>query len=165
MRSNRGGLSSAVMHYLNWNSLDRSFYLFDTFCGFDPIVLTPEEQALNYMEKSQAAYSECYEQAKQNFSEFKNVIFVRGTIPNTLNQVDIPKVAYLSIDMNCVQPEIAAAHHFWPKLCVGGMILLDDYTYGTTRIQKQGFDQFAQEKNTLVLSLPTGQGLIIKSIP
>lgn len=160
---NKGGLSSAVMQYLDWNRQDRSFYLFDTFCGFDSTLLTQEEQDLNYMEKSQAAYSECYEQTKQNFSEFKNVSLIRGSVPQSLKQVEISKVAYLSIDMNCVQPELEAANFFWPKLVVGGMILLDDYAYGTTRIQKQGFDQFAEEKKCSVLSLPTGQGLIIKS--
>ena len=30
---NRGFLSSAIMEYLDWNSLDRGFYLLDTFAG------------------------------------------------------------------------------------------------------------------------------------
>ena len=30
---NKGFLSSAIMEYLDWNSLDRGFYLLDTFAG------------------------------------------------------------------------------------------------------------------------------------
>lgn len=159
---NRGVLSSCVMQYLNWNSLHRKFYLFDTFCGFDPSQLRKDEEALDYMQKSKAYYSECYNEVKQNFSEFNNVFLVRGSIPNTLTEVPIDQVAYLSIDMNCANPEIAAAEHFWPKLAHGAMILLDDYAYGTTAIQQGAFDAFAKEKGTHVLSLPTGQGLILK---
>ena len=161
---NKGSLSSSIMSYLDWNSLNRSFYLFDTFCGFDPQMLTSEESSLNYMEKSKAYYPDCYEEVKKNFSEFKNVHLIRGSVPATLTQVPISQVAYLSIDMNCARPEIEAAEYFWPKLVAGGMILLDDYAYGTSRIQQKAFDQFAASKNTHVLSLPTGQGLIIKSL-
>lgn len=160
---NRGFISSSVMRYLNWNSLNRNFYLFDTFCGFDPAALSLEEKELNYMKKSKDYYTDCYKEAEQNFSEFKNVTLVRGSVPSTLTQVEIPKISYLSIDMNCVNPEIAAANYFWPKIIPGGMILLDDYAYGLSAIQKSAFDQFAREKSVSILSLPTGQGLIIKS--
>jgi len=160
---NKGVISSSIMYYLNWNSLNRTFYLFDTFCGFDPAALTQEEKDLNYMEKSKSYYPDCYEEVKQNFIEFKNVTLVKGSVPSTFTQVDQPKVAYLSIDMNCVNPEIAAANYFWPKLVPGGMILLDDYAYGLSGLQKTAFDHFAKQKNISILSLPTGQGLMIKS--
>ena len=32
---NRGFLSSAIMEYLDWDSLNRTFYLMDTFSGID----------------------------------------------------------------------------------------------------------------------------------
>jgi len=159
---NKGFLSSAVMEHLNWNQLQRQFYLFDTFQGLDPKFLTQKEMEQNIMEKSRAYYRECYEEVKNNFSEFKNVHLIRGSIPSTLEHCEIDKVAYLSIDMNCVTPEIAAAEYFWPKLAVGAPIILDDYNYGPDTLQQEAFDQFAKEKGTQVLSLPTGQGLIIK---
>lgn len=160
---NKGVLSSCIMKYLNWNERNRNFYLFDTFCGLDETVLLEEEAALGLMEKSKVGYRECFEEVKQNFKEFKNVQFIRGTVPATLDQVEIPKVCYVSIDMNCANPEIAAAQRFWPKMTQGAMMLLDDYAYGISGIQKKAFDQFAKERNTQVLSLPTGQGLLIKS--
>jgi hypothetical protein len=160
---NRGFISSCIMRYLNWNNLKKSFYLFDTFCGLDASKLTEEEMGLNYMEGSKKGYKECFEEAKQNFSEFKNTHLIRGSVPDTLSDVSISKVAYLSIDMNCAKPEIAAAHHFWAKLSPGALIVLDDYAYKGFTTQKKAFDEFAKEKNLQILALPTGQGLIIKS--
>ncbi|MBS0623818.1 MAG: class I SAM-dependent methyltransferase [Verrucomicrobia bacterium] len=155
---NKGFLSSAIMQYLNWNSLDRQFYLFDTFCGFDSSLLNKEEAI---RAKNSKQYEDCYEIAKKNFKEFKNTHLIRGSVPSTLSQVQINKVAYLSIDMNCAAPEIAAAEYFWPKMAKGGLIILDDYAYVSMTPQKRAFDKFAKDHHTQILSLPTGQGLLI----
>jgi hypothetical protein len=64
--------------------------------------------------------------------------------------------------MNCVIPEIKAAEYFWDRMMSGGMILLDDYGWHGFEEQKKGFDKFAMERGVQVLTLPTGQGLIIK---
>ena len=59
--------------------------------------------------------------------------------------------------MNCSTPEVAAAHFFWERLVPGALMLLDDYAY---RHKVEG--RFAQAKTNNILSLPTGQGLLIK---
>ena len=100
--------------------------------------------------------------AKDNFKAFKNTTLVQGSIPESLADVQVKSIAYLSIDMNCYAPELAAANHFWESISKGGIILLDDYAYYGFEEQKKAFDDFAARKNRLVLSLPTGQGIIIK---
>jgi hypothetical protein len=142
--------------------LNKSFFLFDTFCGLDEKYVSQSEKEKGRMEMSKRDYSECYEEVKSNFSEFKNVHLVRGSIPETLTSVDISKVCYLSIDMNCAKPEIAAANYFWEKMVSGAIAILDDYAYVGYEDQKQAFDKFANDKGIKILSLPTGQGLYIK---
>ncbi|MCH9703406.1 MAG: TylF/MycF family methyltransferase, partial [Chlamydiae bacterium] len=74
-------------------------------------------------------------------------------------------VAYLSIDMNCALPEVAALEYFWPKLAPSAIVVLDDYAYDTfnsTHEQRKAIDSFAKSVNTAVVSLPTGQGMLIK---
>jgi hypothetical protein len=159
---NRGFLSSAIMNYLNWNSLNKKFFLFDTFCGIDPRYLNEAEKEQGRHEFSKNMYTECFEAAKVNFSEFKNVHLIRGTIPDTLLLPDISRVCFLSIDMNCAIPEIAAATYFWDKMVKGGWVLLDDYAYCGYNEQKKAFDNFARSKGIEILSLPTGQGLYRK---
>lgn len=159
---NRGIFSSSIMEYLDWNKLHKKYYLLDTFCGIDEDQLSKEEIALGRIEEGKAMYPECFEDVKKNFSEFKNVIIIKGSIPSTLRRVKAKKVCYLSIDLNNAKPEIAAIEFFWPKLVRGGIVLLDDYAYQGYYPQKRAFDKFAKKKKIEILSLPTGQGMIIK---
>jgi O-methyltransferase len=65
--------------------------------------------------------------------------------------------------MNIVAPEIAALRFFWDKLATGAVVLLDDYNFERHILQKQAMDEFAAEKGTMVIPLPTCQGMIIKT--
>ena len=72
------------------------------------------------------------------------------------------KIAYISIDMNCVQPEIAALEYFWPKMVTGGVVVHDDYGMSAFINQKIALDAFAESRGVKVLTMPTGQGLLFK---
>ena len=157
---NRGFYSRIIMEYINFAALkNSSFYLMDTFEGLAEKYISPEEKQLG---KIAGGYEQCYDIVKKEFAPFNNVVIVQGAIPETLEQVKSKKIAYLSIDMNCVIPEIKAAEYFWDDMMHGGLILLDDYGWHGFEEQKKGFDKFAAERGVQVLTLPTGQGLIIK---
>lgn len=156
----RGGFSRAVIEYTDFARLaEKKFYLLDTFAGFSEKYVSAEEKehgTLNY------SYEGSYEEVKRNFEPFENVVIIKGAVPDTLNQVKSEKVCFLSIDMNCAAPEIAAAEFFWDKLVSGAAMVLDDYGWAKHIIQKHAFDEFAKQKGVPILSLPTGQGLILK---
>jgi O-methyltransferase len=153
---NRGAMSRAVMEYIDFGKIDKKFYLLDTYCGI-PTDMMHSSANLPF------EYSECFEAVKQTFAQFSNVRVIRGIVPNTLSDVDSERIAYLSIDMNCAEPEIAAAEFFWDKISAGGVIVLDDYCYSEHYdVQNKAFDEFARGRNIEVLALPTGQGLIFK---
>ncbi|WP_315750925.1 MULTISPECIES: TylF/MycF/NovP-related O-methyltransferase [unclassified Bradyrhizobium] len=159
----RGMLSSSIMTYLGWNEIDRRFFLFDTFTGVDERLVTDEELGSGNLGYFREMYKEdIYAQVVRNFSEFKNVQIIRGSVPSTLSMVEVGAVAYLSIDMNNVTPEIAAINHFWDKLQPGAPVLLDDYGFVRYEAQKRAFDTWAIQRGVGILALPTGQGLIIK---
>lgn len=158
---NRGFMSSAIMQYLDWNRLDRRFFLLDTFRGLDADLLTDDEVRMGKT-ASFNNYTECFAEVQENFAEFQNVVLIRGSVPSTLPQVDTSAVCYLHLDMNCVAPEVAAATFFWERLVSGAVMLLDDYGSPGYEPQKQGLDRFAGEREVEILSLPTGQGLMLK---
>lgn len=157
---NKGGTALAVAHYTSFNSLDKDFWLLDTYQGLvadliqDYEEVTPDSYA--------GYYKECYDEVVKTFSPFPRAKIIRGAIPDTLEQVTAKKVSFLSIDMNCVVPEIAAIEFFWDRLVPGAIVVLDDYGWSAHKPQKDGFDQFTKAHNTQVLTLPTGQGLIVK---
>ncbi len=156
---NKGGFSRAVMEYIDFNSLDKKFWLLDTFCGLDEELVTDEEKSLGI---SAGGFGECFDQVKKTFQDFKGANIIRGLVPGTLPQVKARKVCYLSIDMNCVAPEIAAIEYFWDKLVPGAVVILDDYGWKKHIAQKKAFDDFAGKMDVKILSLPTGQGFLLK---
>lgn len=156
---NEGLLSLTVCHYLDFNSLDKSFYLFDTYQGIPADQITARERR----RATQHKYSECYERTKEKFASFPKATLVRGKIPETLQTVQIDKVSYLSIDMNIAKPERDAIDFFWPKLSPGGIVILDDYAFAGYEAQHEVMDDFAAKVGTRILTLPTGQGMLIKN--
>ena len=68
------------------------------------------------------------------------------------------------MDMNNAFAEMEAIKSFWDKIVNSGIVLLDDYaTHDGFKEQKISWDKFAKDKNFEILTLPTGQGLIIKN--
>ncbi|MEO8962107.1 MAG: TylF/MycF/NovP-related O-methyltransferase [Ginsengibacter sp.] len=160
--TNKGGFSRAIVDYVDFTSIDKDFYLLDTFDGLVDGLLTEDEKKLGKKEHFQNVYSDCYNEVKATFATFPFVKIIKGIVPDTLVQVPSTKVAFLSIDMNSVKPEIEALNYFWDKMSKGGMIVLDDYSYVTCDLQYEAHNNWANEKGIKILTLPTGQGLIVK---
>ena len=149
----------AICHFVDFEKLNKTYYLMDTFAGLDDRYSTEYELQRN--KKLGYTAVDLYEQVKETFKDYKTKI-IKGAIPDTLPQADCEKVAFLSIDMNTEKPEIDALEYFWPKMVSGGIIVLDDYGYPGCLNQKLAHDKFAASKGVMVLSMPTCQGLIIK---
>ena len=165
---NRGFLSSSIMQALDWDSLGRTFYLLDTFQGIDMRYLSDEDrregvEAKNAALLEQGFYATDIDSVRRNFAEWRNAVIVEGPVPETLARVTAERVAFLHIDMNCAAPEIAALEYFWPRLQVGAPVLLDDYAYHGYRHQKVAMDALAARFGVSIASLPTGQGLLIRT--
>jgi hypothetical protein len=159
---NRGGLARAIVDYVRFETLNKKFFLVDTFKGLVPEYLTPDEKAkglldhFNYYEDNPLAA------VRETFAPFPNVVVVEGAVPDILPDIPSKEVAYLSLDMNCVLPEQKAAEYFWDRIVPGGIILSDDYGFNLHEEQRKMMDRFAASRGVAVLALPTGQGIIFK---
>ncbi len=153
----RGFMMSAVCDYLDWQ--ERPFYLFDTF---KPTL--PNEVGKQVADGPMCPYyASDADAVAQNFAEWPGVRLVVGEIPAALTKEQIDQVAFLHIDMNHPVPEEAAVRHFWPSLVAGGAMILDDYGYEGWEAQREVHDQIARELGFSILTLPTGQGLVIRA--
>jgi len=156
---NKGAMAAFIQSYADLETSTRRFWLLDTYSGLVERYLTEAEKQRG---SKHWQYEECFEAVKSTFKDEANVILVKGEIPGTLTQVSSPVIAYLGIDLNCMQPEIAAAEFFWNRLSKGAMIVLDDYGWAGHLEQKLAFDAFARQRGVDILSLPTGQAILIK---
>lgn len=163
---NRGFLSSAIMEHLDWNSTGKTFYLLDTFAGLDERQISDEtgtEQLRNKKHLDEGFYVTDLAAVERNFAEWENVRIIHGPVPDTLTQIESNTIAYLHLDMNAAEPEVAAFESLWERLSPGALVLLDDYAYSGYGRQKKAMDQAAAARSVAIVSLPTGQGLMIKS--
>lgn len=164
---NKGFMSSAIMEFLDWNTRGRRFFLLDTFRGVDERYLNQADRDVGVIDRNRrdidsGFYTFDVESVKRNFAQWHGVKLIVGSIPETLPQVDTRDIAFIHLDCNCSLPEVAAAEYLWDRVVPGGVILMDDYGYIGYRSQKLGMDEFARSKGLQILSLPTGQGLLIK---
>ena len=135
---NTGAYACAVIDYIEFDKLNKKFYLLDTYEGLVASQITEEERnsgISHYL----GSYRNVYDRVKETFAPFKNVELIKGMVPDTLSQCKAEKLAYLSIDMNVAEPEIAAANYFWDKLVPGAVVILDDY----------GFPQHINQKKSI----------------
>ena len=158
---NTGITSVAICKYLDFNSLQKRFYLYDTYRGI-PLEQANEWERVERQHENENFYEECFDLAKKNFAPWPGCTLVRGMIPDTLAAHDIPKVAYLHIDMNIAAPEVAAMEHFWPRLVPSAIVLFDDYGFAGYRPQKLALDRWASSQGVAIATLPTGQGMLVK---
>lgn len=129
-------------------------YCFDTWKGFDPRYPSTNPQVADHYDWV------AWQRVQETFRAFPCVHLHRGTVPDSL--VHVPKIGLLHIDMNCVEPEVAALAFFWPDLLPGALVISDDYCHVGYEAQRFAWDEVARKLGREVLSLPTGQGIIIK---
>ncbi|OYQ62773.1 hypothetical protein B9G53_20285 [Pseudanabaena sp. SR411] len=175
-----GWMTISILRYLGKKYSDiPSFTLFDTFSGIDPSIVDPLEEESWGMSISQKkeAYKSVYngnaEIVRNNIEatagKNNKATIIQGSIPNTLSDDVIERImqndriSFLHIDMNNSIPEVASLKQFYPLMLIGGVVLLDDYGYTGHTYQKNAIDKACLEMGIPIpISLPTGQGLILK---
>jgi len=102
-------------------------------------------------------------EVQERFADYPQVRLVKGFLPDAFAQGCPEKIAYLHIDLNNAEGEIASLDHLWDRIVPGGMVVLDDYEWsGIYREQKRTEDLWFQQRGHRVFPLPTGQGFVIK---
>lgn len=155
-----GLFSSAIYKFLDFQNINKTYFLLDSFQGLENKNLHPEETHRLGVYKKHGYW---YEEVKNRFKEYTNMKVIPGFIPDTLEQITTNKIAYASIDLNCAEPEKQALSFIWERLVTGGIIVFDDYAFPGHSAQKDSHDNFAKEKNCLIFTVPTGHGILIKS--
>jgi len=104
-----------------------------------------------------------FDKVKARFEGYDQVKLVRGLLPASLKRNSPKRIAYLHVDLNKADFEIAVLEELFPRMVPGGVLILDDYEWsGVYREQKIAHDAWFQARDYRVFPLPTGQGLVLK---
>lgn len=157
-----GLLSSMICRCTDFaEQSNRKFFLFDTFTGI-PGSGASRHEAEEIAKRNAAMYqNDVYAFTSSVFADVPNAQLVKGILPQSLAGIDTGPIAYLSIDLNNAAAEIETAAVLWPRLVPGAVIVLDDYAFEGHEEQYRAWNEFAAQKGLHILTVPTGQGLII----
>jgi hypothetical protein len=141
-----------VMDYMGGTAFNKTFWGYDTF-DYNPVAghkFAGQEEGL-------------FDKVQERFASYPQVKLIKGLIPDSFALGCPEKLAYLHIDLNNVEGEIAALEVLFDKVVPGGMVILDDYEWaGIYRPQKAAEDPWFYARGYRVFPLPTGQGFVIK---
>jgi len=159
---NTGLLSAMIFKLTALPETDKRFFLFDTNEGI-PFEQANENERGNteFMNRSLSKH-DVYAVAMEVFSSYKNAVLVKRILPQSLADVEIDKLCFVSVDLNLVKPEIEVINEMWDKLVPGAFVVLDDYGFTGHSDQHTAWNDFAASKGRSVFLCPTGQGLLQK---
>jgi len=89
-----------------------------------------------------------------------NAKIYKGWIPDVFSQIEELQYSYVHIDVDMYEPTRDSINYFWDRLCIGGVLICDDYgSYKTPGARKAMNDFFNRSS---IIELPTGQAIVFK---
>ncbi|MDO9430062.1 MAG: class I SAM-dependent methyltransferase [Phenylobacterium sp.] len=148
----KGVSARIVADTIAFKDTDRAFYLYDVFehDSSMPHHAMPEHSA------------DLFTQVKKLFEDIPTAHVIKGFLPESLEQGEPSKIAFMHIDLNNAEAEIATLEALWERMVPGSILVLDDFgasPYRRTHLMET--DWFAA-RGYSVLELPTSQGIVIK---
>jgi len=128
----RGGATILMRAILKvYGDTSRKIWAVDSFEGL------PHPDLLNYPEDSWYDFSEMSQlvvslnQVQDNFRKYglldSQVVFLKGLFKNTLPNMPVEQISLLRLDGDYYESTIQALRSLYPKLSIGGYLIIDDY--------------------------------------
>jgi len=153
----RGVSFAVVTDYLDFATVPKTLYLYDTFEGIPA--------AYNSENLSNAVYAkepDLHDKVVARFAKYPNVRIVKGVVPDTFAEVVPETISLLHIDMNSSAAEVAALEVLYDRVVPGGVIVLDDFGWRPYVRQTVAEIDFMERRGVPILESPTGQGIVVK---
>ncbi len=136
---------------------NKQLHLFDTFEGL------PEagkyDSGINHVFIKGMAKSS-YSEVRKFLNCFDNIQFYKGFFPNTVEPIKNKKFSFVHIDVDLYQSTKDCIEFFYPRMSIGGIILIHDYNY-VDGVSK-AIDEFMKDKQNPIIGLPDSQCMIMK---
>ncbi|OAA92841.1 TylF/MycF/NovP-related O-methyltransferase [Clostridium coskatii] len=141
----------------------RNIYLFDTFEGFD-------ERDIEIEKKNEFSRSEIgkfndtsIDMVSSRLPYKEQAIFKNGYFPDTAHGIDV-NFAVVSLDADLYQPIYEGLKFFYPRMSVGGYMIIHDYNNTQFSGVREAVQQFCREENVFVVPICDlhGTAVIVK---
>ena len=136
----------------------RTHHLFDSFEGLSKPV------AADGAHWRPHDLSVALETVKANLAPFPDTAFHAGWIPEAFPAIQDRRFSFVHIDVDLYEPTRDSMRFFYPRLSPGGMIVCDDYGFGSCPGATRAVDEFLADKPEKMINLSDGGGFIIKGM-
>jgi O-methyltransferase len=162
----RGDMTWMITRMVDVAAAGKTFYLYDTFAGFDPRYSSqadfPDAPHMYALADNEYRAPDIESYVRARFRDKPRIVVTKGTVPDILRERAPDRVAFLHLDMNSPRAETGALEILFDRISTGGIIIFDDYGWRIFHKQKEAADAFMANRGQVILELPTGQGLMIK---
>ena len=111
--------------------------------------------------KPAGSYAASLDSVRQALSDFPEVTLIKGWLPQALDGQPERTYRFVHIDLDLYDPIKGTMRYFVPRMVKGGIVVCDDYGSLFWPGAKQAFDEVAAEFDMRVVSLSSGQGILI----
>lgn len=148
----KGVSARIVADTIDFKSTGRSFYLYDVFehDSSMPHHAMPEHS------------NQLFDQVKELFADLPTAHVIKGFLPQSLERGEPDKIAFMHIDLNNAEAEIATLESLWERMVPGSILVLDDFGASPYRRSHVLETEWFAQRGYSVLELPTSQGIVIK---
>lgn len=152
----KGNTAAILAHYAA--KANRNVFLFDTWEGFSQTDLTgiDDGKRISFRDSQ-------LEFIHQVLGSAGRVChFVKGYFPESVNETHQNRTyAVVSIDCDLYLPTKSGLEFFYPRMPVGGLLLLHDYANPFWDGPKQAIDEFCQTYGERIILIPDNSGTAI----
>jgi O-methyltransferase len=151
------GCSSYIILEANKKSkFRRMHHVFDSFEGLS----APAEKDGHYWTANDLSISENV--VKNNLSDFNQVKYYKGWIPDRFKEVANHRFSFIHVDVDLYAPTLESIIFFYDRLNAGGIFVCDDYGFLTCPGATAAAQEFLISKPEKMVSLAGGGGFFIK---
>jgi O-methyltransferase len=154
----RGGVARMLRALMiHGGTTDATLRLFDSFAGL------PESRAGIDFHKQGEFSNTSLPEVRAFVGEDPFIDYRQGWIPNTFSGLDHSIIRLAHVDVDLYESTLSCLAQIYPRLAPGGIIVLDDYGFVSCPGVRRAVDEFFVDKPDLPLTLPSGQGLVVRT--
>lgn len=154
----RGTSSTLICRENQESNLNKTHHVFDSFEGLSA---AGDKDGSHWVAGDLAC---SLDEVKKALSEFTEVKYYKGWIPDRFEDVKTRMFSFVHIDVDLYQPTRDSFEFFYDRMSVGGVIVCDDYGFTTCPGATKAIDEILESKCEKMLTLSSGGGFIIKGV-
>jgi len=155
----KGGSAKFIAEALRWHNQDLPLYVFDTFEGHSTVDPTFDGKH----QVGQQFRSTSVEGVSKYLRKYPNLRIIKGDFRDTAHTLEDTGVpGFVHIDVDVYRVTKFCLEYFGSRMVAGGIIIVDDYGFRTTKGVRQAVEEFIKQRTDYCrIHLLTGQALLL----